>query len=178
MIEIAEDAIAFGNPCLGKLATDRVEARMSEKIGIAISARLPDRSMLGRNGKVGAGETRAFSPQHGVRPFFIAEAGRRFDAIDAIAPVADPEAEISLFHQEADIGLGIVTRASPELRASGNHPPALAAKRCRRQHLFEGGARFLLSMAIDKVVESEVGPNITAIGHRTGDMTEVRLKRM
>ena len=36
----------------------------------------------------------------------------------------------------------------------------------------------LLSMAIDKVVESEVGPNITAIGHRTGDMTEVRLKRM
>jgi hypothetical protein len=57
MIEIAEDAIAFGNPCLGKLATDRVEARMSEKIGIAIAARLPDRSMLGRNGKVGAGES-------------------------------------------------------------------------------------------------------------------------
>ena len=138
MIEIAEDAIAFGNPCLGKLATDRVEATMSEKIGIAIAARLPDRSMLGRNGKVGAGETRAFSPQHGVRPFFIAEAGRRFDAIDAIAPVADPEAEISLFHQEADLGLGIaVTCASPELRASGNHPPALAAKRCGRQHLFE-----------------------------------------
>jgi hypothetical protein len=35
MIEIAENAVAFGNPCLGKLATDRVEARMSEKRGKA-----------------------------------------------------------------------------------------------------------------------------------------------
>ena len=33
-------------------------------------------------------------------------------------------------------------------------------------------------MAIDKFVKGEVGPNIAAIGHRAGDMAEVRLKRM
>lgn len=179
MIEIAEDAIAFSNARFGNFPADGVQPGVIEQASIAIPARLPDRPMPGRDGKVGAGQTGAFGSQHRVRSPLVAEAGSGFDTVDAITPVTDPEPEVGLLHKEADIGLDIaVTRASPELRASGNHPPALAAKRCRRQHLFEGGARFLLSMAIDKIVESEVGPNITAIGHRTGDMTEVRLKRM
>ncbi|MFU5003729.1 hypothetical protein [Pseudomonas paraeruginosa] len=92
MIEFAKDAIAFGDPCLRNPAADRVEASMSEKIGIAVAARLPDWSTPGRDGKVCAGGIRAFSPQRGVGSFLVAEAGSRFDAVDTIASVANPEA--------------------------------------------------------------------------------------
>src|SRR6516225_1674084 len=179
VVEFAKDAIAFGNPCFSELPADRVQVRMAEKIGIAIAAGLPDRPVPGGDGEVGAGETRAFGPQHGVGAFLIAEAGSRFDAVDTIAPVTNTEPQISLLHQEGDIGLDIpVARAPAELGAGGNHPSALASKRRRRQHLFERGARFLLGMAIDQVIESEVSPNITAISHGPGHMTEVGLKRM
>ena len=55
MIEFAKDAIAFGNPCLGELPADRVQAGMTEKIGIAIAACLPDRPVPGGDREVGAG---------------------------------------------------------------------------------------------------------------------------
>ena len=84
MVEFAKDAIAFGNPCFSELPADRVQARMAEKIGIAIAAGLPDRPVPGGDGEVGAGETGAFGPQHGVGAFLIAEAGSRFDAVDTI----------------------------------------------------------------------------------------------
>jgi len=179
MIEFTKDALAFGNPCLGELPADRVQARMTKKIGIAIAACLPDRPVPRRNGEVGAGKARAFGPQHGVGSLLIAEAGGGFDAVDAITPVADTEPEVGLLHQEGDIGLNIaIARASAELRTSGNHPPALARERGRRQHLFKGRAGSLPGMTIDQVIEREVGPDIAAIGHGPGHMTEVGLKRV
>src|SRR6516225_2416052 len=179
VVEFAKDAIAFGNPCFSELPADRVQVRMAEKIGIAIAAGLPDRPVPGGDGEVGAGETRAFGPQHGVGAFLIAEAGSRFDAVDTITPVTNTEPQISLLHQEGDIGLDIaVARASAELGAGGDHPSALTREGGCRQHLFESGARFFPGMPVDQVVEREVGPDVTAISHRTGHMTEVRLKRM
>lgn len=161
--EFAQDATAFGDPRFRNPAADRIQPGVIEKIGIAIAARLPDRSMPGHDGKVGA-ETRAFSPQHGVGSFLVAEAGSRFDAVDAIAPVADPEAEVSFLHQESDIGLDVAVACAPaELRASGDHPSALAGERRRRQHLFQGGAGLLLCVPVDQVVEREVGSDIATM---------------
>ncbi|KAH2843989.1 hypothetical protein KXW36_009782, partial [Aspergillus fumigatus] len=179
MVEFAKDAIAFGNPCFSELPADRVQVRMAEKIGIAIPAGLPDRPVPGGDGEVGAGETRAFGSQHRIRATLVAKAGSRFDAIDAIAPVADPKVEVGLFHQEADISLDIAVACAPaELRASGDHASTLAGERRRRQHLFQGGAGFFLRMPVGQIVEREVGSDIAAIGHGPGHMTEVRLKRM
>ena len=179
MIEIAEDAIAFGNTRFGKSPADRVQPGLIEKAGIAIAARLPDRPVPGRDGKVGASKTRAFGSQHGIRATLVAKAGSRLDAVDAIAPVADPKAEVGLFHQESDIGLDIsVTRAPAELRVSGDHASTLAGERRRRQHLFQGSAGFFPGMPVDQVVEREVSSDIAAIGHGAGHMTEVGLKRM
>ena len=107
----------------------------------------------------------------GIRATLVAKAGSRLDAVDAIAPVADPKAEVGLFHQESDIGLDIsVARAPAELRVSGDHASTLAGERRRRQHLFQGSAGFFPSMPVDQVVEREVGSDIAAIGHGAGHM--------
>lgn len=80
MVEFAKDAIAFGNTRFGKSPADRVQPGLIEKAGIAIAARLPDRPVPGRDGKVGAGETRAFGSQHRIRATLVAEASSRLDA--------------------------------------------------------------------------------------------------
>lgn len=179
MIEFSEDAIALRDPRLGKPSTGWVQSRLIEKIGTAVSPRLPDWPVPCCHGKVGAAEAGTFGSQHRVRASLVAETGSRFDAVDAIAPIANPEPEVGLFHQETNIGLDVaVAGATAELRAGGNHAPTLAGKRRRRQNLFQGGSCFLLSMPVNQLIKRKVGSDIPAIGHGPRHMPEVRLKRV